>query len=115
MSNIENNFDLNIKNFDSRSKKIKNNSNNFFDDNEKFFDLIYIDGSHDFNQVIKDSENANRYLKKDGYLLFDDFNFIFSNYKNNENVAVAINLFLNKNKNKYKIIYLYNQVLLKKK
>ncbi len=114
MSNIENNFDLNIKNFDSRYKKIKNNSDNFFEDNDEFFDLIYIDGSHDFNQVIKDSSNADRYLKKDGYLLFDDFNFISPNYKNNENVAAAINLFLNKNKNKYKIIYLYNQVLLKK-
>jgi SAM-dependent methyltransferase len=112
---IEQNFNLNTKDFSNRAIKIKNNSNEFFNKNNNFFDLIYIDGSHDFTQVMKDSINADKYLKKNGYLLFDDFNFIFPEYKKNENVAAAIKFFLDKFKNNYTIIYLYNQVLLKKK
>ena len=44
-----------------------------FLDNNLTFDLIYIDGYHKAEQVLKDFKNAWKVLNKDGILIFDDF------------------------------------------
>jgi hypothetical protein len=47
-------------------------SNNFFRLNTKKFDLIFIDGLHEYKQVLKDIINSLNILNKNGMLLIDD-------------------------------------------
>jgi Methyltransferase domain len=37
------------------------------------FDLIYIDGAHDYDGVMKDADVAQKKLAKNGYLVFNDY------------------------------------------
>tara|TARA_X000001036_G_scaffold410860_1_gene423072 strand:+ start:109 stop:789 length:681 start_codon:yes stop_codon:yes gene_type:complete len=39
----------------------------------KFFDFIYIDGSHNGEDILSDAIEAFKILKKDGIIFFDDF------------------------------------------
>jgi predicted O-methyltransferase YrrM len=36
-------------------------------------DLVYVDGAHDYDAVVRDSENAMRMLRPGGYVLWDEF------------------------------------------
>lgn len=49
-------------------------SDEFFEelDKRKKFDLVFIDGMHTKEQVLKDVENALKHLKKDGLIVLDD-------------------------------------------
>ena len=40
---------------------------------EEFFDWIYIDAGHEFNDVLNDIYSAKSKVKKGGYLVFNDF------------------------------------------
>lgn len=40
---------------------------------DNFFDIIYIDGNHNPEYVLEDGVLSHRKLKKDGYMIFDDF------------------------------------------
>ena len=60
---IEKNFDFNLKEFEGKFIKVKNKSENFFTLNKNIFDIIYIDGSHEYYDVYK--------------VLNNHFNFIF--------------------------------------
>ena len=78
---------------DDRVKKIKLSSNNFFENNQNYFDLIYIDGDHETNQVHKDINNSWKILNKGGYMILDDYTWWW--YKDlNKNPASAINNFI---------------------
>ena len=74
-------------------KKIKSTSDEFFNSNKKTFDVIYIDGDHYGSQVYKDCTNALKILKKNGYLICDDYFWNFYT-KNEDNPCFAINIFL---------------------
>lgn len=47
-------------------------SDEFFDNNTETFDLIFIDGLHTEGQVMKEVENALRFLNKDGLIILHD-------------------------------------------
>ena len=48
------NFKFNVNDYKERLKVVKDNSNNFFkSSNVVFYDLIYIDGSHYYKDVLK--------------------------------------------------------------
>jgi len=47
-------------------------SDDFFMRNEDFFDIIFIDGLHHYEQVKKDIENSLKFLNKDGVILLHD-------------------------------------------
>ena len=47
-------------------------SDDFFKQNKKKFDLIFIDGLHEYHQVRRDFENAHKVLKPNGYILLHD-------------------------------------------
>ena len=111
MAGIEKNFDHNLKYF-KNIIKIKSTSDHFFKKNIKYYDLILIDGSHKKLFVTKDLNNSFKYLNKNGYLLIDDFDFIFYNLR--DNVASSFIDFYHKNKNFIEIIYIYQQILIKK-
>ena len=77
----------------------------FFKENIDMFDVIYVDGSHFADDVLKDCRSSWAFLKKNGILILDDF--FWKNYKEIENnPAHAINLFLKEINNCYKILRL---------
>ena len=86
----------------------------FFKDNVLEFDVIYIDGSHFAEDVLKDCRSSWVNLKKNGILILDDF--FWKNYdKIENNPAYAINIFLKEINNAYKIICLSKfQLFIKK-
>jgi len=47
-------------------------SDDFFKKNKKNFDIIFIDGLHEYDQVRKDIFNSLNFLKKDGMILLHD-------------------------------------------
>ena len=115
MYKVEENFDYNLKNFSGRFKKNKMTSDEYFKKNNLYFDLIFIDGLHHFDQVLKDAENSSNFLNHNSYLLFDDYTYKGAGYKKGENVLNAVNHFLKTYKDHFEIIYISEQVLLKKK
>lgn len=105
---VEKRFDQNVAKYYDRVKKFKMMSNSFFlkieyKDN---FDLIYVDGAHDYDSVIKDALNAFIFLKKDGLLIFDDF------LRNQTHEAIM--KFFEDYKESLKIIFVYGQIIFKK-
>ncbi len=112
-SEIESNFDYNVSDHPN-IKKFKMSSDNFFENNRKYFDVIYVDGYHYGPQVKKDCENAWKCLRKNGYLICDDY--IWKFYENiEENPCYAINQFLLKIKGSFKIEKTSNsQIFIKK-
>jgi len=111
-SSTEKLFDKNNSNIDIKKYKMK--SSDFFKRRMHIlYDLIYIDGSHFYKDVLNDCINSFKILKLNGYLILDDYFWVF--YKNiNDNPASAINFFLKNYKSKFKIIHLSDQVILKK-
>ena len=112
LNKVETNFDKNMFEFQNRVIKNKLTSKTFFSKNKKNFDLIYIDGSHFYDDVLNDAKNGLNALKKNSYMLFDDYDWNF--YKQGKNPVNAINYFLKLYKEKIKVIYISSQVLIKK-
>lgn len=48
-------------------------SDAFFDENNDVFDVIFIDGLHEYEQVRRDATNALNCLKDGGWIVFHDF------------------------------------------
>jgi hypothetical protein len=48
-------------------------SDDYFQMRPEPFDFIYIDGSHETHQVLRDAVNAERILKPGGVMAFDDY------------------------------------------
>jgi hypothetical protein len=51
---------------------IRDTSDNFFTQNKETFDIIFIDGLHHYEQVIKDVNNSLNILRDNGYILIHD-------------------------------------------
>ena len=51
---------------------IRDTSDNFFLKNQIFYDIIFIDGLHIYNQVRKDLENSLKFLKPNGIIILHD-------------------------------------------
>ena len=110
---VEKNFDQNTLNF-KNIHKIKMSSNEFFLNNKKKFDVIYIDGYHHASQVYQDCVNAWKNLKKNGYLICDDY--IWNFYENiKENPCYAINKFLLEINGYFKVEKISNSQIFVKK
>ena len=74
------------------------------------FDMVFIDGSHEYKDVVGDMESANRLLKRFGYMLGHDAIMI-------PDVVNAYNNFVSRNSGKYQHMVLdtYDGVFLLKK
>ncbi|MDA9606249.1 class I SAM-dependent methyltransferase, partial [Candidatus Pelagibacter sp.] len=81
--------------------------------NVVFYDLIYIDGSHHYKDVLNDARNSYNLLNKNGYLIFDDFLWNFYSDPN-ENPVGAIKVFLKENFFYLKIVSIGYQIILQK-
>ena len=113
-NSIEKAFDNNLSGFDFM--KIKDDSvvamRKLFKQN-KFFDFIYIDGSHNGEDILSDAIEAFKILKKEGLIFFDDF------LQHDKNRALqsydGIEKFLNLYSNYLKIEYFQNNLVVRKK
>ena len=118
---IYNNFLSNTSPYKERVTIFKMKSNEFFSlkiastkdfKNEKY-DLIYIDGSHIYADVLNDANSAINLLNKNGVLIFDDF--LWMHYpKINDNPMGAIKKFLESNIKNLKIISISHQIIFQK-
>ena len=111
---IEKVFDQNLSGFDF--KKMKNDSvismRKLLKENV-YFDFIYIDGSHNGEDILSDAIEAFKILKVNGLMFFDDFlqhddNRILQSY-------VGIDKFLSLYSNYLKIEYFQNNLVVRKK
>ena len=73
--NTEKNFHNNVSLARNSEKLtlVKDRSRSFFGRNEKLFDIVYIDGSHQKNDVTGDVYNGFRYLKPGGLLWINNY------------------------------------------
>ena len=113
LTDIENKFNSNLSQFESRLTKFKGTSYSFFENNptKSIYDFIYVDGSHHCDDVMIDAVKCFEKLKVGGVMIFDDY--FWQHYKNAiENPAAAINLFLRMKKGAYKIIRMYYQLII---
>ena len=108
---VEFKFDNNLKNIENLYK-YKNTSDVFFDNNQNFFDIIYIDGLHEYSQVKKDLNNALKCLKEDGIIICDDY-FWNTDGDKMEIPISAINEIVDENSLKI-VAVTTNQIFLKK-
>ena len=113
-NSIENTFDDNLSQFNFT--KIKDDSvvamRTLFKQN-KSFDFIYIDGSHNGEDILSDAIEAFKILKKEGLIFFDDFlqydkNRALQSYE-------GIEKFLTLYSNYLKIEYFQNNLVVRKK
>ena len=116
---IEDRFDYNTSRFSGRIKKIKSRSDSFFLDLNKNikFDLIYIDGSHYADDVLRDAISAFSVVKVGGIIFFDDYLWEWYGDKGLNpyfSPCFAINMFLKLKKGQYKLLKTYHQVAIKK-
>ncbi len=74
-SETEKTFLSNVSNSKETNKIIvkKQYSDDFFKENTKTFTFIYIDGSHEPEQIVKDANNAIKVLEVGGVMWFDDY------------------------------------------
>ena len=118
---LSNNFDLIEKAFDENLSqfnftKIKNDSVVAMREmlkNDKFFDFIYIDGSHNGEDILSDAIEAFKILKKNGLIFFDDFlqhdkDRVIQSYEGIEKFLSIYNNFI-------KIEYFQNNLVLRRK
>ena len=113
-NSIENTFDDNLSHFNFT--KIKDDSvvamRTLFKQN-KSFDFIYIDGSHNGEDILSDAIEAFKILKKEGLIFFDDFlqhdkNRALQSYEGIEKFLTLYSSYL-------KIEYFQNNLVVRKK
>ena len=113
-NSIEKAFDNNLSGFNFT--KIKDDSvvamRKLFKQN-KSFDFIYIDGSHNGEDILSDAIEAFKILKKEGLIFFDDF----LQYDKNRALQSydGIEKFLTLYNNYLKIEYFQNNLVVRKK
>lgn len=109
----EKNFDSNMQEFLTFYKKHKMSSYKFFDIQKNKYDFIFIDGSHEYNDVRSDIKNSFSNLNTNGIIAIDD---IFFDYYEcfEKNLIFAVTDFLRTIKN-FQILSLnYRQLIIKK-
>ena len=88
-------------------------SNEFFKENDKYFDLIYVDGNHSSDQVKNDLINSWNVLKNGGFLVLDDYMWWYYNdYK--KNPSTPINNFIVENISNISRLTVWHQVIIQK-
>ena len=109
------NFKNNTKEFQTRVRLSKTTSDDFFKKNiNEKFDLIYIDGNHHADNVLRDATNSFKLVNKGGFIIFDDF--LWNYYTEiNLNPIGGIKTFLFENFFDIKIISIGYQLIIQKK
>ena len=122
---IEKNFDKNIKLakeikpsvnfFKYKNKSYKQLSQFITQGKENFFDLIYIDGAHDSQNVLFDAVSSFKLVKEGGVIIFDDYLWESKDKNIINSPKFAIDSFVNIFQNKVYVIrhFLYQLYVIK--
>jgi len=108
----ERNFDWNITNCNNAAKiKVhKVTSDNFFFNNQRTFNLIYVDGSHEQDHIYRDINNAFSVLETKGVLWMDDY----GGGPEGKLCKVPMDKFLREKSGQYKILHKNYQLAIEK-
>lgn len=113
-------FDANVDRYRGRVQKIKSRSGPALDRlatiEKRSFDLIYLDGSHDRDDVIVDTVLAWRLLKVGGTLIWDDYKLVesFTDFTRDQNPRLAIDTFLAWHEGEFEITHSGYQLAVRK-
>jgi len=88
-------YNINAININKKVKIFKKTSKVFFKKNNSTFDLIFIDGSHQYKNVLFDINYSKKFLKNGGLIIGDDYEIkfydvdfdILNSKKNNEDIS----------------------------
>lgn len=116
MQNVEQQFRSNIQEMiDNRSSKIKVIIHKGLSKNilpslknqlqSNFFDLIYIDGSHESSDVLYDAVSSFDLLKRNGLMIFDDYLWGLGERELTDCPKLAIDAFTNCYSKKIEILH----------
>ena len=79
----------------------------------EFFDIIFVDGNHETEYVYRDGITSLQKVKVGGYIIFDDYNYIW------KHTMVGIDKFIAEFKDKIDIIYdghlTFGQIIVRRK
>ena len=92
----------------------KSTSDHFFKNNKFTYNLIYIDGAHNYDAVKNDFINSFNALEVGGLLIIDDFFWSYYDKLNKNPLAAVLDCYKIFNKN-LEIVSLYQQIVFKKK
>ena len=70
---------LNVNNILDKCRIIKKKSNVYLKEINEKYDLIIIDGSHLYDEVLEDLENSKKILSDKGFIVGDDYEVKYSN------------------------------------
>lgn len=118
MTLIKKNFHRNIKPYRNKVSVLHHSSHDALRDHHILFkshsfDFIYIDGSHKASDVLEDAILSFRLLKKNGIMLFDDYEW--QRYENPIlNPKIAIDAWLACFADQYELVYQGWQLCIKK-
>jgi len=70
---------LNVNNILDKCRIIKKKSNVYLKEINEKYDLIIIDGSHLYDEVLEDLENSKKILNDKGFIVGDDYEVKYSN------------------------------------
>lgn len=116
-SNTYKTFLNNTKNHKSKISLQKDYSYNVLlklNTQRTLFDVIYIDGDHSAKGVIEDAVLSFPLLKKDGLLIFDDYQWAM-HLNPTKRPEVAVDSFVKIYADKIKVLYVGYQVFIQKK
>jgi predicted O-methyltransferase YrrM len=112
-NNVELNFDHNISVCKNNEKVFvhKITSDDFFQTNTKTFNLIYIDGCHECDYIIRDMKNSFKYLEPNGIMWMDDY---LGGPEGDHRIKNTMDKFLDDYNGQYELIYSGYQLAIRK-
>jgi predicted O-methyltransferase YrrM len=112
--NIYDNFIHNINNFKNKVKILIGKSFDILKTlpTQEVYDVIYVDGSHYSHNVLEDAILSFYLLKKNGYMIFDDY--LWRDTTSLENPKIGIDAFLECYKGQYTLTNSNYQLIIQK-
>jgi predicted O-methyltransferase YrrM len=113
---VKGRFDHNTSGFESRLTVERRTSLEFLAslDPAELFDMVYIDGSHEADDVLLDAILSFKHLRPGGLIVFDDYMWEFYPVRA-DNPGAAINSFLSLKRHELEIVYVGWQVIVKRR
>ena len=107
------NCSQNLNKLKIQSNLIKDTSHSFFKINNSKFNVIYIDGSHFYEDVKKDFINSMNCLEEGGILICDDFYWFFYEKIEQNPIGAILECYKNYKKD-LDILFINHQIIFKK-
>ena len=114
---IERRFDSNLAAFSDRLRKVVSASVpalHALGEEQARFEMVYVDGSHERDDVLVDALLAWKLLAPGGLLIFDDYGFAKGKLPEALRPAAAVDAFLHLHRFEYRVVSAGRQVILER-